>query len=70
MPGLYDLATDGKRLVPNKLEQSAIRLIRRLRNAGESLRSIAAALNARGIRTKEGRPWIHTSVQGILVRAA
>jgi DNA invertase Pin-like site-specific DNA recombinase len=66
----FDLAADGKTLVPNKLEQTAIRLIRQLREAGESLRAIAAKLNARGIKTKEGRPWIHTSVQGILTRAA
>jgi site-specific DNA recombinase len=66
----YDLAADGKTLIPNRLEQSAIRRIQKLRKAGESLRAIAAALNARGIKTKEGRPWIHTSVQGILTRAA
>jgi DNA invertase Pin-like site-specific DNA recombinase len=66
----YDLAADGKTLVPNRLEQSAIQLMRKLRDAGESLRTIAAELNERGIATKEGRPWLHTSVQGILARAA
>ena len=66
----YNLAKDGKTLVPNKPEQSAIRLIRKLRNAGESLRAIAAELNRRKISTKEGRPWIHTSVKSILKRAA
>lgn len=66
----FDLAPDGKSLVPNRLEQRAIRLMRKLRDAGESLRTIAAELNERGISTKEGRPWLHTSVQGILARAA
>lgn len=66
----YDLARDGKTLVPNKLEQVALRLIRELREAGESLRAIADELNRRGISTKEGRPWIHTTVKGILARAA
>jgi DNA invertase Pin-like site-specific DNA recombinase len=66
----YDLAADGKTLLPNRLEQSAIQLIRKLKDAGESLRAIAQELNSRGIKSKEGRPWIHTSVQGILVRAA
>ena len=66
----YDLAPDGKMLVPNKVEQTAIRLMQKLRAAGESLRAIAAALNKRGIPTKEGRPWIFTSVLGILARAA
>lgn len=66
----YDLAADGKTLIPNRLEQTAIQLMRKLRDAGESLRSIAAELNERGIATKEGRPWLHTSVQGILARAA
>lgn len=66
----YDLAPNGKTLVPNSAEQRAIGLIRKLRAAGESLRAIAAELNRRGIPTKEGRPWIHMSVAGILARAA
>lgn len=66
----YDLAKDGKTLVPNRIEQNAIKLIRQLREAGESFRAIAIELNKRSIATKEGRPWIHTSVAGILTRAA
>lgn len=66
----YDLADDGKTLVPNPVEQEAIAVMRKLREAGESLRDIAAELNGRGIATKEGRPWIFTSVAGILARAA
>jgi DNA invertase Pin-like site-specific DNA recombinase len=66
----FDLAPDGKTLVPNATEQDAIRLMRQLRDAGESLRAIAEELNKRGIGTKEGRPWMFTSVAGILARAA
>jgi DNA invertase Pin-like site-specific DNA recombinase len=66
----FDLADDGKTLVPNTQEQEAIRLMQDLRAAGESLRDIAEELNRRGICTKEGRPWKHTSAQGILARAA
>jgi site-specific DNA recombinase len=66
----YNLAADGIRLIPNKTEQKAIGLMRCLRAAGESLRDIARELNKRGIDTKEGRPWIHTSIQGILARAS
>ena len=66
----YDLAADGKTLVPNRREQEAIGLIRELRARGESLRRIAIELNDRGIPTKEGRPWMHMSVAGILARAA
>jgi len=66
----YDLADDGRRLIPNELEQEAIGVMRQLRSEGESLRKIASELNRRGIPTKEGRPWIHVSVAGILARAA
>ena len=44
--------------------------IRQLRKAGESLRDIAAELNRRGIKTKEGRPWLFTTIKGILNRVA
>src|SRR5713101_7922622 len=65
----YDLASDGKTLIPNRREQEAIELIRQLRAAGESLRAIAGKLNQGSIATKEGRPWVHTTVKGILARA-
>ena len=66
----YDLAADGKMLVANPVEQTAIALMRKLRAAGESLRAIASELNKRGIGTKEGRPWKFTSIKGILAKAA
>ena len=67
----YDLADDGKTLVPNAVEQETLGLIRELRAAGESLRDIAAELNRRGILTKKGNSkWQHTTVQSVLKRAA
>lgn len=66
----FDLAPDGKTLVPNPLEQEAVALMVQLRAAGQTLRDIAAELNKRGVATKEGRPWLFTSVKGILARQA
>jgi len=50
----FDLADDGVTLVENADEQNVLRLIRQLRERGESLRKIAAELTRRGIPTKEG----------------
>lgn len=66
----YELAADGKTLVAVPVEQEAIDLMKQLRAEGESYRDIAAELNRRGIQTKEGSGWLHTSVRGILARAA
>ena len=66
----YKLADDGKMLVPLPDEQNAIQLMKELRATGETLRDIAAELNHRGIQTKEGKPWQHTTINGILARAA
>lgn len=65
----YDLAPDGKMLVPNPAEQQAVALMIDLRAAGHTLRQIAATLTARGIITKEGgMVWTHTAVARILDR--
>ena len=67
----YDLADDGKTLVPNLVEQAVLALIHRLRQDGHSLREIAAELTARGLPTKEGHTqWTHSTIRGILGRAA
>lgn len=66
----YELAADGKTLLAVPAEQEAIRLMHELRAAGRTLREIAAELNGRGIATKEGGQWKHTTVSGILSRAA
>jgi len=64
----YDLAPDGKLLVPNDAEQRAIALMKQLRNAGYSLQAIATELDDREIPTKEGGPWSHAAVRRILKR--
>jgi DNA invertase Pin-like site-specific DNA recombinase len=66
----YDVAADGKTLIAVPAEQEAIHLMQELRAAGQTLRDIAAELNRRGIATKEGGQWKHTTVSGILARAA
>jgi site-specific DNA recombinase len=67
----YRLAEDGRNLLPVPEEQEAIRIMRELKAAGESLRDIAAELTHRGILTKEGNTqWKHTTVAQILTRAA
>ena len=66
----FDLADDGVNLVPNKEEQEAIAAMRSLRDAGHTLREIAEHLTRNGIVTKEGRPWNHNTVSGILKRSS
>jgi len=66
----YDLADDGMTLIPNETEEKAITLMQELRAGGMSLRKIAVELSDRCIKTKEGNPWKHTTVNGILARAA
>jgi DNA invertase Pin-like site-specific DNA recombinase len=67
----FNLADDGKTLVPNAAEQQTIVLIAELRAAGRTLRQIAAELSERSIPTKEGAAtWTHTTVGRILKRKA
>lgn len=67
----YNLAPDGRTLVPNAEEQSALLLMTELRAAGLSLRTIATELTQRGIRTKEGNQrWTHSVVGKLLGRKA
>jgi len=69
VPYGYDLV-DG-RLVKNRREQKAIRLIGELRAKGYSLRAIGKELEAKGYRTKRGKAtWNPKTVSTILKRAA
>lgn len=63
----YNLV-DG-RLVPNAGEQDVIATVNRLYAEGQGTRRIAAALNAQGITTKEGKAWNPVQVQRLLQRA-
>jgi DNA invertase Pin-like site-specific DNA recombinase len=61
---------DGK-LIEVADEQTILRIIGELRQAGVSLRKIAAILTESGHRTKKGKAtWTHTSVKSILDRQA
>jgi site-specific DNA recombinase len=70
VPFGYSLAADGIQLVEDAAEQAALKTIRELRSAGESMRAIADELNRQGVPTKGGKPWKHSTVQSILERAA
>ncbi len=70
IPFGYRLADDGVALIEDSTEQSILREIDGLRAAGLSLRKIAAALNREGVPTKEGGPWRHTTIRGIVTRSA
>jgi site-specific DNA recombinase len=71
IPFGYDLAADGINLVPNAGQQRAIVLIRELKAAGVSMRSIADELNSRNVPTSKGKSeWKHSTIQRILNRAA
>ena len=53
----YRLCDDRKHLEPDPGEQAVLDEIRQLRQGGETLRGIAAALNHRGLRTRRGSAW-------------
>jgi len=58
----YGYRLDGKLLVADEFEQTALRLIRDLRVEGYTLRAICRKLEARGYRTKSGNPSWHPQV--------
>lgn len=57
VPYGYAVASDGVALVEVPAEQAMIAEVRTLRSAGLSLRKIAAELDARGLRARNGRPF-------------
>jgi DNA invertase Pin-like site-specific DNA recombinase len=65
----YDLAADGRTLVPNPREQEAIAFMKRWDEQGMTYRQMVAALNEMGIETKsKGAIWQPTTVRQILLR--
>ena len=65
----FDLAADGKTLIPNAHEQAVMLEMLKLRDAGQTLREIAAELTARGIPTKDGgHQWAHSAIARIIGR--
>jgi DNA invertase Pin-like site-specific DNA recombinase len=59
----YGFGRVGARLVPDPTEQATVARILELRAAGASLRAVAAALNAAGVRTRRGGPWSAEAVR-------
>lgn len=72
VPYGFDLAEDGRTLVPNEAEQAVIAGIQTMRAGGMTMPKIAAALTERGVPTKTGRSvwWTHQAVARILSRQA
>jgi DNA invertase Pin-like site-specific DNA recombinase len=70
IPYGYRLDDDGTTLVAVVDEQKVLTVITTLRSEGRSLRAIADELNERGIATKTGSDWKHSTVQSILSRNA
>ena len=66
-PVPYGFERQGDLLVSVAAEQAAIEQMRAWRQAGSTLRQIAALLNQKGVRTKAGgRQWYASTVQKVL----
>lgn len=59
----YRLADDGTRLIPFPDEQRVVTEAKRLRALGLSLREVADRLRRRGMRSRSGRPFVHTQIR-------
>ena len=70
IPYGFRLSEDGNTLIPEPTEQANIRLILDLREAGLSLRAIASELQARGIKTKQGKAQWSPKVLASVIREA
>ncbi len=56
---------DGE-LVPHEAEQQVVAAARRLRDAGMSLRAVAAELDSRGFVARTGKAWHHQQVKNLV----
>ena len=70
VPFGFDLADDGRTLIPNEREHAIIRDMRTMKASRMTLREIALALTERGVPTKTGKAsrWTHQAVARILSR--
>ena len=66
VPFGFRLARDRKTLLHHKREQAIIGRIRRMRDGGKTLRTIADALNKDGVKTKRGKHWMAQTVSNTL----
>ncbi len=62
----FDLAADGRTLVPNAAEQATVQQMMEWQAQGKTLRQIASALNESGAPSKSGRRWSHKTVGYVL----
>jgi site-specific DNA recombinase len=69
IPFGYALAADGVRLEEDPAEQGVLAVVRELRAAGLSQRSIAGELAARGLLSRSGQAFGQTQVARMLARA-
>ena len=65
LPFGYSLNPDGRTLDRNSDEQEVLSILTELRQAGFSLRQIAAELNRQGFATRRGTPWRHQYVAAL-----
>ena len=65
IPYGYRLAKDGETLRPDETEQTVIRLVKRMREAGETLREIAEELTRRAFATRTGGYWHVQTISNI-----
>lgn len=70
VPYGFSLAADGIQLVPQAEEQAVLARIRQLSDGGVSSYGIVRALNAEGIASRSGKPWIQTQIYRLITRAA
>jgi DNA invertase Pin-like site-specific DNA recombinase len=66
IPFGYRLASDGRHLDPEPVEQSVLLALQQLRASGRSLRATAAELNRSGYRTRRGSEWRQEHVRRVL----
>ena len=66
----WRVAGDGVRVEPEAAEQAVVALVRQLRAEGSSLRAVAAELDARGLRSRAGRPFLAGQVRRMLATPA
>lgn len=64
----YDLANDGKTLIPNPREQQAIARMRQWRAQGKTYRDLVWLVEDLGIDTKTGGIWRPQTIRQILTR--
>jgi site-specific DNA recombinase len=70
IPYGFNLAADGVTLIENADEQRALKIIRKLRAEGLSLRKIGAELDKRGIATKKGGNWQAATIKNLCQQVA